>query len=741
MNPPPTTNGGQAKSFLDWRRAGRGVLTALSGLAVVLTLGLLAYSALGSAAGSVGISAAFATVVAGGLVYALLGTAASPAGGPSSATALILAGLVATLARDPLLDPTSPQGVLALVAVASGSVLLMGLLQMGMGLAGLGRLARYVPQPVLAGFTNGVALLILVSQLPTLLGLQPGSSMDWRTLSQAQPLALLVGLTTAGVALLLAWKHPRMPASLLAMAAGTALYAALSAGGWAAAVGPTVGVLPQGLVLPLALAPLADGATQALLLRHLPAVVSTAAVLALIGALESLLAALATDQLAHTRHNPKRELLSLGLANLAGGLCGGLPLVLMRLNAVKLIDGRATGRGPVLAWLGSFALMFLWGGPLLALLPKVVLAGIMLTIALALVDRWTRQLLRQSASGGSSADQRLSLAVVAVVCITTMTLGFLAAVAVGMLLAVVIFMRSMSRSLLRSRSSGVTRPSRRVYGPSQEAQLRQSRQRIVVLELEGALFFGSAERLAREAETLPEDCACLVLDLERVSTIDETGAVLLQQFSVRLPQRGMALMLGGVTADNPHGSRLRAYGVFDDTLRAATWPDTDRALEAAERALLAAVGELEPCQDLPLAQTSLLRDLGADQVARVSAHLRRRDLAPGEAVFRAGERGHSVYALTLGSVSIVDAAGSGGSRLVSFSAGAMFGEMALLAGGTRSANAVADCPAVVHELDARALREMNQADPALGEHLMRNIALHLAERLRNATSAAQGAQR
>ena len=741
MKSPNPTSSARAAAARAWPRLGKGALAALASLAVVLTLGLLAYSALGSAAGSVGIGAAFATVVAGGLVYALLGTAASPTGGPSSATALILAGLVAKVAHDPLLDVSSPQGVLALVAVASTSVLLMGLLQVGMGLAGLGRLARYVPQPVLAGFMNGVALLIVVSQLPTLLGLASGVKLDAQALTTAQPLTLLVGLTTAGIALAVAVTRPRLPASLLAMGAGSALFAALHLGGWGAALGPTVGALPQGLVLPLALAPLADGSAQALLLRHLPAVVLTAAVLALIGALESLLSALATDQLARNRHDPQRELMSLGAGNIASGLCGGLPLVLLRMNAVALIDGRATGRGPLLACVAAFALMFLGGGPLLALLPKTVLAGVMLTIALSLVDRWTRQLLRQTAAGEGSAEQRLSLAVVAAVCITTMTLGFVAAVAAGLLLAVVIFIRSMNRSLIRSRSTGTARPSRRVYGQAQEASLRLARPRVVVLELEGALFFGSAERLAREAEELPADCAFLVLDLARVSTIDETGAVLLQQLGLRLPQRGTALMLGGVTAENPHGRRLRAFGVFDDTLRAAAWPDADRALEAAERALLAAAGESEPLQALALTQTSLLHGLDEARVARVSEQLRRRELALGESVFRAGDPGDSVYVLTLGSVSIVGATGSAGSRLVSFSAGAMFGEIALLAGGPRSAHALADSPAVVHELDARALHALAQADPGLGEHLMRNIALHLADRLRNATSAAQGAQR
>jgi hypothetical protein len=132
-----------------------GALAALETVAIVLTLGLLAFAPLGAAA-SMGIAASFAAVIAGGLVYAMLGSAASPSAGPSSATSLILAGLVAQLVRDPLFHLETVQGLATLLAVVASSVVLMGLFQMLLGLSGLGRMARFVPQPVLAGFMNPV---------------------------------------------------------------------------------------------------------------------------------------------------------------------------------------------------------------------------------------------------------------------------------------------------------------------------------------------------------------------------------------------------------------------------------------------------------------------------------------------------------------------------------------------------------------------------------------------------------
>lgn len=715
-------------------RAGGG--NAFASLAIVLTLGLVAFAPLGADAARLGIAASFAAVIAGGLVYALRGSVAVAAGGPSSATALILAGLVAQLAQDPDLKLASVFGLAALGAVAASSVVLMGLLQIGFGLLGLGRLARFVPQPVLAGFMNGVALMILVTQVPVLLGLPALTSLsDATALTRAQPLTLAIGLATAGTVWLVRWKWPRAPALLLALVGGMGLFFWLNATWPGFALGPVVGTLPQGLILPDVLIGLFHTDVFALWQRHAGAVLLTAAVLAVIGSLESLLAAVNLDHLTRTRHDSRRELLALGLANMASGACGGLPLVLSRARAILLVNAGALGRGPIIAALATFAVLYAVGGPLIALLPKTVLAGIMLTIAVALADHWTRQLLRQLRAGERSADLWLSLFVVASVCAVTVVLGFVAGIASGLLLSMGVFIRSMNRSLLRGRGSAAERPSRRVYGPAQEALLQHARRRVTLLELEGALFFGSAERLVAEVDTLAPDCRCLVLDLRRVNTIDESGAVLLQQLSSQLAQRHVMLLMAGVQADNAHGRRLRAFGCFRESPRQDWWPDADHAIEAAELLLLAEAGITAPQAAVPLAQTSLLRELEPVQLERMKALLQERSLPAGTLLFREGDVGDCLYLLAQGSISIISGAAESRQRYVSFSPGVMLGEIAMLDGAGRSADAVADSDSVVYAFTREAFDGLRMTDPALGERLMRNIAMHLSERLRSAAAA------
>ena len=717
-----------------------GAVNALTALVAVLALGIVATASLGPAALHLGIKAALVAVIAGGLVYALSGSTASPAGMPSSATTVIFAALVAQVGRDPQLDLASAQGLVSLAAVLGSAVVLMGLLQIGFGMAGLGRLARFVPQPVLAGFMSGIVLLILFAQLRPLLGLPLTSALtDPSTLLQIQPLALLIGLVSAAAVWLLGPKWRAVPAPLLGLAAGVGLYAALSGLLPGARLGNTVGALPQGWVLPDALLPLADSATRALWQRHGSQVMLTAAALALIGSLESIFSAIAVDQTTGGKHDSRRELMALGAANMASGVCGGMPLSLGRARAVQLIDSGAAGRRPVVVAALSFALMYGVGGPLLALLPNAALAGIMVTIALALSDRWTRQLLSQWRAGERSPEVRLSLAVVAVVCAMTVVGGFVAGLAAGVLLSMLIFMRSVNRSLLRDRYSAVQRPSRRIYRPEQETLLRGERSRVTVFELEGALFFGSAARLTSECETLPGDCRCLVLDLRRVSTIDESGAMALQQLSTQLKRRGVTMLLAGVAAGNRHGRRLRDFGCFRNPAGDDSHPDwyldADRATEAAERLLLADAGTSETQSGVPLAETALLKGLDADECAQVLAVLHEKRLDAGEMLFQEGDPGDALYVLTEGSISIVAAGPSQRQRFVTVPPGMMFGETAMLDGSGRTAAAVADRSSVVHRLDKAALESLSATDPKLGQRLALNIAVHLAERLRGASTA------
>ncbi len=716
-----------------WRRLPGGVVGSLAVLAVPLSLGLLAFAPLGPAAAQVGLRATFTAAVVAGVVYALLAGNRAPAAGPSSATALVLAGLVATLASSG--DPPGGTALALVLLGCAAAVALSGLMQVALAAAGLARLAALVPRPVLAGFMNGVALLIVVGQLPLLLGLLPGSAVDASALrtALAEPGPWLLGLGTVVVVLALQ-RYSRWPAPLTALAAGTLLVAALSAiwpGLW---LGHMVGTLPMTPAATPLLPPLLQPAPWQALAAHAPAVVGTAAVLALIGALESLLGLLALDEQLDTRHDPRRELMALGAANLASGLLGGLPAVVLRARAIAMAHAGGTGRAAAVAGALSYAVVFLFGGPLLDQLPLAVLGGIMVTVALALVDGWSGQLLRRGWPGRGAADLRAALAVMLAVCGMTLWLGFVAGVALGVVLSTALFVARMNRSPLRLRLTAAERPSRRIYPDAVEAMLQPLRRDIEIWELDGTLFFGNASRLLQLADALPTRTRVLVLDIRRVNSIDETGAAALGRLQRLLGRRSTLLLLCGMAPGSASQLALDAADHAPPPL-----PDADQAIEAAERHLLGAAAQtaLAAC---PVPESQLLQGLDDLQAAAVMRVMAVRQLQAGELLFRQGDPPDGLYVLTRGSVSVIGRDGPRTQRYLSLSPGMMIGETALLDGRHRSADAVADGDAELHHLPAAALAALEATDPATAARLHRNMAVYLSRRLRAVSIAWQASQ-
>jgi sulfate permease, SulP family len=704
-----------------------GVIGSLAVLAVVLTLGLLAFAPLGAAAPSTGLNAAFITAVIGGLIYALAGRSAMPASGPSSATALILAALVLELAT-----ATGSAGGTRVSVVVAGCALAVaasGLLQVLVARLGFARLCRLVPRPVLAGFMNGVALLILIGQLPLALGLMPGATVGWSALASSHAGPLLLAGGTVLLLVLLRRRWPRAPAALIALAVGCIAALALPTVWPGLTVGPHLGMAPPDWTNLAAAAAWFRPTERAVLLDHGLSIAVTATVLALIGGLESVLNLMAVDQALESHHDARHELQTMGLCNIVCGLLGGLPVVALRARAIAILQ--AGGHGRLAAGIGSAALGLLYtvGTPLLDWLPLPVLGGIMVLVAFDLIDRWTFRLLMRWLRGESAADLRTGLWVMALVCTVTVWKGFAAGVAVGVLLSMTIFIARMNRSLLRTRVTAQARPSRRVYPPAIESLLQPLRVHIEVWELEAALFFGNADRLVHLAEGLPGSVRALVLDLRRVTSIDETGVAALVQLDMRLQRRHLLLQLTGLTEGGAPARALAAHG-----LARLCMPDTDRAIENAEAHVLGAAAEAT-LTGRPLSECGLLQGLDNDQMRTVQGLMTPRQLSAGEAVFRQGDAGDGLFVLTQGSVSVISRQGTQTQRYLSLSPGMMLGETALLDGGTRSADAVADTPAQLHHLSRGALQTLEREHPAIALRLHANMAAYLSQRLRAASAA------
>jgi anti-anti-sigma factor len=383
--------------------------------------------------------------------------------------------------------------------------------------------------------------------------------------------------------------------------------------------------------------------------------------------------------------------------------------------------------------------------PLLGRLPLVVVAAVLVVTALQLVDRWSLQLVRKIACR-EMVDWRaiaLDFAVIVTVAATAIAGDIVVAVLIGVGVAVVLFVLRMSRSIVRREQWGDGVRSRRARDAGESALLAEHGRAILVLELDGPMFFGSAESLADRIESgLARGARYVVLDMRRVNDLDSTGARIMLQAHERLKSRGAQLLVGSVEAVTHVNVVLRDTGVLAAIGAARVFPDADRALEWAENRVIEAARSPEArAGEYPFVQLDLLAGFSAEERARFRELLGRREYAPGEVVFREGGAGEELYIIVAGSASVkLRISGEGGhggepgreQRLITFAAGTVFGEMALLDREARSASVEADERLVCYVLDRHAYERIEREMHGVAIKLLTNLGRELSARLRRA---------
>jgi len=705
--------------------------------AAVITLpmsvgyGTLAFAALGPDFAGLAALLGILSAVVGGFFAALAGSCPVQISGPKAPLTLTLAGLVAALAASPAI-PSGPGGTLIILCAAALSVATGGILLLLQGALRMGVAAKYVPYPVVAGFMNGIGCILMYKQVRPLLGIAPGGG-----LYTLLPGACAVGGVTIAVALISKRVGARLPASLSGLLAGTLLHHLLVMMLGAGSVGREVGAISLKFPLPGGFLQAAQTMRAVDVQLLLPLVLGTGLVLGLLGSLESLLNAVAVDNVTGQRHDGSRELLGQGFGNLAAALFGALPSAgsAPRALANYKAGGRTRLSGMVAAVL--MLLITLAGAPLIARIPVAAIAGLIAWVGWGMLDRWSIKTLTEQLRGRarSSRDLMLNLSVTALVTLITLLFNLLAAVGAGIVLSIILFLSRVSRGILRQRLTGVTCRSRKQRPDHQEEVLDAQGHRLMVYKLQGPLFFGSADALATAIEeSMAADMH--LLDLSRINEMDATGCKLLLLTARRLQERGKLQLLAH-TSLHPGGmALLRAMDEGGVISGEHCFDDTDAALEWAEERLLSSAGvDRDPGQELSVDQLELTRGFSAGENERFSRYLERREVEEGRPIIREGEPGDRMYMLARGLAS-VRAGVEGGSRVrrfISYPAGASFGEMALLDGSPRSVDVWPDCPCVVHCLTVEALTRMEQEHPDLAVKLLTNLALGLSGRMRSLT--------
>jgi len=718
-----------------------GLAAMLVALPSAIAFGVTILAPLGAGYAAQGAIAGILGATALGLVAPVFGGTNRLISAPCAPAAAVLAAFAIQLTADGV-PPQTAMVLLALVALGCG------VLQLGFGLVGLGRLIKYMPYPVVSGYLSGVGLVIVVSQLPKLLGApqDAGFAAALAAPSQWNLQAIAVGAATIAVMLGAPRLTRLVPAAILALAAGVAAYfavaqfdpALLRVEDNALVVGP---LGAGGASFGDAIAGRWAGVTT-LAAADLQRVVMPALTLAVLLSIDTLKTCVVLDALTRSRHDSNRELRGQGLANLASTIIGGVPGAgQMGATLVNLTSGGRTRLSGVAEGLLSL-LAFLALGGLVAWVPIPALAGILVIVGVRMVDWRSLHLLRSRATV-------LDFVVILSVIVVAKTVSLIAASAVGVGLAILLFVREQTGgAVVRQKHFGNRLFSRQIRSEREMALLAEHGDSTVVFELQGSLFFGTADQLYTALEPELGKRRHVILDLRRVQTVDVTAAHMLERIEDALTERGAVLLFSALPRRLPSGRDMQAY-FSEMRLAAAEHParvfeELDEALEWAEDRVLEESGFARDEETpLELSEMDLLAGRKADTIADLEACLELRSLRAGEKVFGYGDEGDELYLIRRGAVRIllpVEGGQGQGHHLATFGRGAFFGEMSFLDPGRRSADAVAYVDSEIFVLSRARFDAFASGHKRAALGLLHGIARALAVRLRYTNAEVQALQ-
>ncbi|MRR51788.1 MAG: cyclic nucleotide-binding domain-containing protein [Rhodocyclaceae bacterium] len=707
-----------------------GLAAMLVALPSAIAFGVTIFSPLGGAYAAYGALAGILGVTALGLVAPAFGGTQRLITAPCAPAAAVLSAFAIEFMQ----AGATPESVLLLLVVIG---LLAGGLQVIYGTVGLGRLIKYMPYPVVSGYLSGVGLIIIGSQVPKLLGVPAGLHF-WQALAAPgvwRWQGIVVGIVTALVMVGAPRLTTRVPAVILALAAGVLAYfglAALDASllvaeGNKLIVGPMGGGSSGGFVA--AFGARVD-ALQGLDLAQFKALLVPALTLSVLLSIDTLKTCVVLDALTRSRHNSNRELIGQGLGNLASGVIGGIPgagtmgatLVNMSSGAVSRASGMIEGALALAAFL-LLASLITW-------VPIAALAAILIVIGVRMIDRHSLALVK-------SRHTVLDFIVILTVIAVALFVGLIPASGIGIVLAIFLFIREqLSGSIIRRKTYGNQSFSKQIRRQDEMEILEARGDQAVIFELQGSLFFGTTDQLYSALEPEIKTRQYIVLDMRRVQTVDVTAAHLLDQIRDMMADKNGFLVYCHLPTKLPSGQDMQAYfdqiGLAPYKSAARVFDDLDGAKEWIENRILKEAGARnEEEAPLGIEEIDLFKGRKKETLAALDAHLVRASFAAGTKIFARGDTGDELYLVRKGTVRfMLPINGNQAKHLSTCGRGAFFGELAFLDGDARSADAIALTDVELFVLSRKTFDAFAEEHKKLAAQLFEGLASVLTDRLR-----------
>lgn len=718
-----------------------GMVSAAVAVPLAMGYGMFAFVALGENYFASGALAGLYTAFIVAIVCVLLGDKSTTVYAPRITTTFFLGLLIYGLVHSDM-PIIKSGGTSSVLAITFSIVLLGGLFQALFGLIKLGSLIKFAPQPVMAGFQNAAAILLFLVQLGNVCGFDYNVPFTQilHHVDSIKPLSVLIAACTFIVTWYARILPGRIPPVIVGIAVGTGLYYLADGLGLRAYLGPVIGGEPfAGLGL-TTFPYISDLMRVDGLFVVVTTIVAGALALALIASLDALLCAKLVKPIGERTADGDRLLERLGAGNIVAACFGGIT---SGFNIGPSIANRSFGGRTPFAVIIHAATIFAVSTGLFqiaVLMPRVALSAVIMVIAIQHLDPWSLRLVRGLAAGNPASRRNalLDLIVIILVATVSVTVNVVLAVFIGIAIAVLLFVVSMSRSVVRRTYRCGAMRSRRSRTADELQLLSQRGDSVLVMELQGALFFGTGERLAKEIEDAlaAQDTAYVILNLRRINEIDSTGALALLEINSMLAARQKTLGIV-VGFQSVASERLKDFGVLGQLSSNRVFADVDRAIEQAEDDLLRDQAA-STSGELPLAEIGALMNLNEAEIAAIASRLDRVETAQGSVIFQEGEPGRTLLMITKGTASAyLRLANDEQIRLATFGPGTIFGELALLDQGLRSATVIADDTLICYSLSISDFEKLASEAPSVAIKLLAGLGRELSGRLRVANRTIQ----
>ncbi|NCQ18516.1 MAG: SLC26A/SulP transporter family protein [Ignavibacteria bacterium] len=614
--------------------------------------------------------------------------------------------------------------------------LFAGIVQVFIGKLGGGRFIKYIPYPVVAGYLSGVGVLIFFGQLPKFLGISVKVTVStfFASLTLFRWESLVIGAVTILVMVFIPKVTTKVPAAILALVGGILAYFGLSL------INPALAVLENNTFV---IGPISASFSDIITTitgngKILPTIdfsgigfiIVPTITLAVLLSIDTLKTCVVLDALTYSRHNSNKELLGQGIGNIVTAISGGIPGAgTMGATLVSLNSGAKTQMSGVFVGVSSFLVLLLLG-KLVAWIPFSALAGILMVVAVRMVDKKSFSLLKHKST-------RFDFFCIIAVVISAVSMSLIAASGVGIAFAILLFLREQIRSsVIRRKVFGNQVFSKKIRLKNELEVLQQKGNETIVVELQGQLFFGTTDQLFTELEPFLKKCKYILLDMKRVQSIDYTAVNMLKQIQARVKSNHGYLVFTSVPLSLPTGQNVKSY--LEDLGLTETeilkfFNDLDSALEWIEDDILKTenVVSFSVGHSLTVQQFEFFEDISDQALKELQDCMEEQTYKTNELIFEIGEESDEIYFIRKGMVKIILPLAQGMSHhLVTFPTGGFFGDMSFLDKGTRSANAIAIEDVDLYVLSREKFSEVVKQHPEIGEQFFKRLARTIADRLR-----------